>query len=124
LERAGATLLAYANRCFGRSCGLPVDVCRIVDVTRRPPLSRCPTAVEDLALQEMRQTFRWIDHIDRDCTMIRRCVAGRAMVDGRGVHLNSWCRLGRLLRADVRTVRRWHAEGLLLIVSQLGGRSD
>jgi hypothetical protein len=76
---------------------------------------------DDLALQEMRQTFRWIDHIDRDCTMIRRCVVGRAMVDGRGVHLNSWCRLGRLLRADVRAVRRWHAEGLLVIVSSLTG---
>jgi hypothetical protein len=90
-------------------------------MTPRPPLSRRPIALEDdRALQEMRQTFRWIEFIGPDCTMVRRCVAGRAMVDGRGVHLNSWCRLGRLLRADVRAVHRWHAEGLMLIVSQLG----
>jgi hypothetical protein len=125
LRRAGERLLAHAwnGGCMGRSCGLPVDVCWAVDMTRRPPLSRCPIALEGQALQEeMRATFRWMDFIGgRDDTMIRRILAGRAMVS-RGVHLNSWCRLGRLLRVDVRAVRQWHEAGLALIVSQLGGR--
>ena len=68
----------------------------------------------------MDEALSWIQLIPQENYVLRRIVGARAMVSPlTGRHLFSWRRLGGLLGADARAVRRWHAKGIAIILSQL-----
>jgi hypothetical protein len=54
---------------------------------------------------------------------LRRTVSAHALIDVDGKHLYLWWRLGTLLGAGYKAVRRWYKRGLDLITAVLKARS-
>lgn len=122
LEEAGATLLSLPPSGFSprlRTATLPVlhEAAEAYGWSRaeiRPPM---PSAAR---ISRMDHAMGFLGLIPQDRYVLRRIVGCRALVHPvSGRHLFSWRRLGELLGADHKAVKRWHGEGIRLIVSTL-----
>ncbi|MDA8048876.1 MAG: DUF6362 family protein [Rhodospirillales bacterium] len=75
------------------------------------------------AISRMDEALGWIGLISHESYVLRRIVGARALVSPlTGRHLFTWRRLGTLLGADARAVRRWHAKGIAAILECLNSR--
>ncbi|MDE8349893.1 MAG: DUF6362 family protein [Acidocella sp.] len=122
LEAAGATLLAMPGR--GYSTGLRQMRFDIVHTAleaygwEAPPL-RAP-APGAVAISDMDEAFGWLRLIPDGHYVMRRVVGARALVHPlTGRHLFTWRRLAATLGADHKSVQRWHAQGVAMMVSAL-----
>lgn len=124
LEEAGTTLLCLpisGSRPYLRVSRWPaihtaIDAYGWSGARLRPPM---PPAA---AISRMDETLRWIGLIPDDKYVLRRIVGARALVSPlTGRHLFPWRRLGGLLGADGRAVKRWHAKAITFICDSLNG---
>ncbi|CAH2602602.1 conserved protein of unknown function [Rhodovastum atsumiense] len=121
LEHAGRTLLALPDT--GPRLGYRLRAFEIIrpmveawgaDRRMRPPLPH----PHDVTLMD--EAFCWLACIPQDRYVLRRIVGARALVSPlTDRHLYSWSRLGTVLGADSRAIRRWHATGVDMIVGGL-----
>jgi hypothetical protein len=74
------------------------------------------------AISRMDEAFAWLRLIPEDRYVLRRILGARALTHPLTLrHLHSWRRIAALLGADHSAVRRWHAEGIGLILRSLAG---
>jgi hypothetical protein len=67
----------------------------------------------------------WLALIPPDRIVLRRIVGARSLVSpATERHLYSWRRLGTLLGADHKAIRRWHEQGIGLIVAALNAGGE
>ena len=122
LEEAGATLLclpASGPRTDIRTSKWPA-IHAAIDAYGWSGARLRPAVPAAAAITRMDEALSWIRLIPEENYVLRRIVGARAMVSPlTGRHLFSWRRLGGLLGADARAVRRWHAKGIAIILSHL-----
>lgn len=122
LEDGGRTLLAlgettrvlYLN---GQARAVMADAKAFADGAqgRVHPLTPSTEAVT-----RMDEALGWIPLIHQDRYVLRRIVGARSLVSPQtGQHLYAWRHLGTLLGAEPKAVKRWHTEGIALIVSSV-----
>jgi Domain of unknown function (DUF6362) len=123
LEEAGATLLALPGTGWSTRLrrSSSIDIVRTAleaygwDATRIRPA--VPSAEK---IDRMDQAMGWIPMIPLDRHVIRRVVGARSLVHPiTDRHLFPWRRLAAVLGADHKSVQRWHAQGIALIVAAL-----
>jgi len=83
----------------------------------------CRPALPDArAITAMDATYGWLAMIPDHRRVLRRIVGLRSLVDPQsGRHVVHWRRLSQTIGAEYRSVQRWHAQGVALIVEQLAG---
>src|SRR5271166_6630450 len=127
LEEAGSTLLALPATGFStklRTSSLDMVRSAIegygwTEKQVRPPI---PSAAK---ISRMDEALAWILLIPVENYVLRRIVGARSLVSPiTERHLFTWRRLAALLGADHKAVKRWHEQGISVIVSALnnGGR--
>lgn len=128
LEEAGRTLLALPHS--GHSTHLRVsrhDIVRTAAETYgwSSADARLRPAIPDNArITRMDESLDWIPLIPQDRYVLRRIVGSRALVSPiTQRHLFSWRRLATLLGADHKAIKRWHAQGIDLIVASINKNS-
>jgi len=123
LEDAGATLLAWR----GGATGPDGSWCRVPDVVHNAAEAygwtniamRAPIPSPQ-AIDRMDDVLAWISLIPQRQIVLRRIVGARSLVSPlTGVHLFTWRRIGRLINYDHRAVKRWHGQGVQIIVDAL-----
>lgn len=80
-----------------------------------------PTAASITRADEI---IAWLALIPHNRYVMRKIVAARSMTrwtDGK--HVFSWSKLGQTLGADVRAIKRWHAQGIQIIVDALNNKA-
>ena len=116
LEHAGRTLLALPNT--GPSTRLVqsgLDWVRDAGGTPRGRLR--PPIPSPADITDMDEALAWIPLIPQDRVVLRRIVGARSLVDPLNErHLYSWRRLALAVGADHKAVRRWHTQGIALIL--------
>lgn len=125
LEEAGRTLLALPNT--GPSTRLVQSGMEWVrDASEQYSHDRArirpafPTAIE---ITRMDQALAWIPLIPPGKYVLRRVVGARCLINPlTDRHLFSWRRLGQAIGADHKAVKRWHAQGIDLIVTLLNAQ--
>jgi hypothetical protein len=123
LEAAGATLLAMPAR--GYSTQLRQMKFDIVHTALEAygwqsaqPRAPVPSAGE---ISRMDEAFGWLSLIPEAQYVLRRILGARALVHPlTGRHLFAWRRLAATLGADHKSVQRWHAQAVELLVKALG----
>jgi hypothetical protein len=122
LEAAGATLLALPQTGFStrlRSSSLDIvrnalDSYSFSAARIRPPV---PSGKE---IDEMEQALGWIPMIPSDRYVLRRIVGARTLVNPMtGRHVFAWRRLATSIGTDHKSVQRWHAQGIAMIVAAI-----
>lgn len=122
LEEAGATLLALPGTGWStrlRSSSLEIVRTAIESYgwsakKIRPPV---PSAGR---ITRMDEAMGWITLIPLDRYVLRRIVGARSLVHPiTERHLYPWRRLAAAMGADHKSVQRWHAQGIDLIVGAL-----
>lgn len=130
LEEAGATLLAMSlPRVSPRPLGsqfqhFPVvrDAAEAYGWTGASVRAAFPEAA---AISRMDEAMAWIELIPTGHYVLRRIVGARALVAPvTGRRLFRWSRIAALLHADPRAVKRWHADGIRMIVAALREREQ
>ena len=125
LEAAGATLLALPQTGFStrlRSSSLDVvrsalDNYGFSEARIRPP---APSGKE---IDEMEQALAWIPLIPLERYVLRRIVGARTLVNPMtGRHVFAWRKLATSIGTDHKSVQRWHAQGIAMIVAAIAGR--
>ena len=122
LEAAGATLLALPGQ--GHSTKLRQMRFDIVHTALEaygwaPPPLRAPTPGA-AAISDMDVVFGWLRYIPDGNFVMRRVVGARALVHPLTCrHLFTWRRLAATLKADHKSVQRWHGQGVAMIVAGL-----
>ena len=122
LEEAGATLLALPGT--GWSTRLRASSLEIVRAAVesygwsekhiRPPI---PSAAR---ITRMDEALAWIPLIPIDRYVLRRIVGARSLVHPiTERHLYPWRRVATAIGADHKAVKRWHTQGIDLIVARL-----
>jgi len=125
LEEAGATLLALPGS--GWSTRLRTSSLEIVRTAIesygwstnhiRPPL---PSPAR---ITQMDEAMGWISLIPIDRYVLRRIVGARSLVHPiTERHLFPWRRLAAAIGADHKAVKRWHSQGIELIVARLNAK--
>ena len=126
LEEAGATLVLLPTA--GRSPAMRttrLDMIRAaldggLTTQSAPVPALRPGTPEAARISRMDEALGWVTLIPLDKYVLRRIVGARALVSPlTGKHLYSWRRLGTLLGADHKAIKRWHAQGIALIVAGL-----
>lgn len=124
LDRAGAALLALTARPHDSrnlllmGGGAVRAALQSYGWTQRTNTRLPSPPAEDLAI--MNKTMEWIRLIPEDRYVLRRIVAARCLVHPiTRRHLFPWRRLAAALGVDRAAVKRWHAEGIDLIVERL-----
>lgn len=127
LEEAGATLILLPTA--GRSPAMRttrLDMIRAaldgygVTTQSAPAPKLRPGSPDPGRVSRMDEALGWVTLIPLDKYVLRRIVGARALVSPlTGKHLYSWRRLGTLLGADHKAIKRWHAQGIALIVAGL-----
>ena len=126
LEEAGATLLAlpgtgYSTRLKVSHLDVVQEACEVLGNAAgsgqiRPPV---PSAAR---ITRMDEALGWIALIPRERYVLRRIVGARCLVSPvTERHLFSWRRLGGVMGADHKAVQRWHAQGIDMLVTAVGG---
>lgn len=91
-------------------------VSELVEVNAKPGRVRLSPSRLDVSLMD--EAISWPSLIDNLTT--RRIVSARSMVNPATERpIYQWQRLARGIGADVRAVKRWHSEGLAVIVAKL-----
>lgn len=126
LEEAGMTLLALPHT--GPSTQLRQSRIEIVrtalDAYGWTPERARPAVPDSTKIDRMDEALAWITLIPRERYVLRRIVGARALVSPMTErHLFSWRRLGAVLGADHKAVKRWHTEAIGLIVAALNRRA-
>jgi hypothetical protein len=122
LEEAGATLLALPSTGYStRMRQMRFDIVHTALEAygwEAPPLrAPAPSAV---AISAMDEAFGWLALIPEANFLLRRILGARALVHPiTGRHLFPWRRLAAAVGADHKSVQRWHAQGLDIIVRRL-----
>jgi len=122
LEEAGATLLALPGTGWTtRLRSSSIEIVRTAlevygwDASRIRP--SVPTAEK---IDRMDEAMTWILSIPHDRYVLRRIVGARSLVHPiSDRHLYPWRRLGVALGSDHKSVQRWHAQGIAMIVAAL-----
>lgn len=121
LEQAGRTLLSlppetavgYVRVAAWAHMAPGVSVYNDYAVSDRAPRIQ-PSAQ---AIDQMDEAFKWLAYIPQDKFVIRRIVAVRSLVCPRSDrHVFSWRRLATVIGADHKAVKRWHGQGIEMIV--------
>jgi Domain of unknown function (DUF6362) len=125
LEAAGETALAMGGRSVlpggYRSC-MPEPIRAAIEAYGYTAVEHRPAIPSAAEITRMECAYAWLGLIEEHRRVVRRIVALRSLVDPlNGRHLVPWTRLGTIVRADHRAVRRWHAQGIETIVIGLGG---
>ena len=124
-EEAGGAMLAMPSR--GYSTGLRMTKLDVVHTAleaygwegrkMKPP---APTA--DMVTR-MDETFGWLLFIPEKQYVLRRIVGARALVNPlTGRHVYAWRKLGEILGADHKAVKRWHGQAIKMILDGLAAR--
>ena len=122
LEAAGATLLALPSRGYSTQLRtMKFDVVHTAleaygwqAAAARPPM---PSATE---ISRMDEAFSWLAMVPESKYVLRRILGARALVHPiTGRHLFPWRRIGTMLGADHKSIRRWHGQGIELVVQGL-----
>jgi hypothetical protein len=122
LEEAGRTLLALPSSGYStklRSSSMEIVRSAIEgygwsEKRIRPPV---PSAAKITCMDEV---LAWLQLIPIDNYVLRRIVGARCLVHPiTERHLFTWRRLGTLLGADHKAIKRWHAQGIEIIVAAL-----
>jgi hypothetical protein len=122
LEESGSTLLALPQT--GYSTRLRQSRLEFVQAaldnygwTEKALRPAIPSAER---ITRMDEALAWITLIPQDRVVLRRIVGSRSLVSPTTErHLFSWRRLGTLLGADHKAIKRWHAQGIDMIVAGL-----
>jgi len=122
LEEAGATLLAMPSTGYStRMRQMRFDIVHTALEAygwEAPPLR--PPAPSAAAISEMDEAFGWLALIPEQKFLLRRILGARALVHPlTGRHLFPWRRLAAAVGADHKSVQRWHAQGLDMVVQAL-----
>lgn len=125
LEAAGATLLALPSRGYSTQLRtMKFDVVHTAleaygwqSAVVRPAM---PGAAD---ISRMDEAFGWVTIIPETKYVLRRILGARALVHPiTGRHLFPWRRIGTMLGADHKSIQRWHAEGIELVLQGVNGR--
>ncbi len=122
LEEAGATLLALPSTGYTTALRLTrLDTLNPgAEPTLEPRTRLRPAMPGTAAVSRMDEAFGWLGLIPQDRYVLRRILGARALVHPlNGKHIHSWRKLAQRLGADHNAVRRWHADGLALLVRAL-----
>ncbi len=122
LEEAGATLLAMPATGYStRMRQMRFDIVHTALEAygwEAPPL-RAP-APSAAAISAMDEAFGWLALIPEANFLLRRILGARALVHPiTGRHLFPWRRLAAAVGADHKSVQRWHAQGLDMVVRRI-----
>ncbi|MGH7122685.1 MAG: DUF6362 family protein [Acetobacteraceae bacterium] len=124
LEEAGTTLLCLpisGRRPDLRTSHWPA-IHTAIDAYGWSGARLRPAVPPAAAISRMDETLSWIGRIPDEKYVLRRIVGARALVSPlTGRYLFPWRRLGALLGADGRAVKRWHAKGITVICDSLNG---
>ncbi len=124
LEEAGRTLLALPGTGYStRLRTSSLDIVRTAMEAYGGAGGRVRPSIPSAAhITRMDEALGWIPMIPQDRYVLRRIVGARCLVSPMTDRpLYSWRKLGDLLGADHKAVQRWHAQGIALLVSLLGG---
>jgi hypothetical protein len=122
LEAAGATLLALPSRGYSTQLRtMKFDVVHTAleaygwkSAVVRPAM---PSAAE---ISRMDEVFGWLTIIPEPKYVLRRILGARALVHPiTGRHLFPWRRIATMLGADHKSIQRWHAQGIELVLQGL-----
>lgn len=122
LEAAGATLLAMPAKGYSTQLRqMKFDIVHTAleaygwqSAAARPPM---PSASDISAMDE---AFGWLALIPEANFLLRRILGARALVHPiTGRHLFPWRRLAAAVGADHKSVQRWHAQGLDMVVRRI-----
>jgi Domain of unknown function (DUF6362) len=125
LEEAGATLLAlpgtgWSTRLRASSLEIVRSAIESYGWTEKRLRPAVPSAAR---ITRMDEALGWICHIPLDRYVLRRIVGARSLVHPiTGRHLYPWRRLAAAIGADHKAVKRWHGQGIDLIVARLNAR--
>ena len=122
LEEAGATLLALPGTGWTtRLRGSSIEIVRTALEAYGWEAARIRPAVPSAdKIDRMDEAMAWIPSIPLDRYVLRRVVGARSLVHPiTDRHLYTWRRLGVALGADHKSVQRWHAQGITMIVAAL-----
>ncbi len=125
LEEAGRTLLALPGT--GWSTKLRVTHYEVVRSAlenygweTQPIRPAVPSAAR---ITRMDEAMSWLQLIAQDRYVLRRIVGARALVHPISErYLFSWRRLASVMGADHKAVKRWHGDGINLILAALSAR--
>ena len=124
LEEAGRTLLALPGTGYSTKLRTSsLDIVRTAMEAYGDANGRVRPSIPSAAhITRMDEALGWIPMIPQDRYVLRRIVGARCLVSPMTDRpLYSWRKLGDLLGADHKAVQRWHAQGIALLVSLLGG---
>ena len=124
LEEAGRTLLALPGTGYSTKLRTSsLDIVRTAMEAYGDASGRVRPSIPSAAhITRMDEALGWIPMIPQDRYVLRRIVGARCLVSPMTDRpLYSWRKLGDLLGADHKAVQRWHAQGVALLVSLLGG---
>ena len=122
LEEAGATLLAlpgtgWSTRLRGSNLEIVRSALESYGWTEKQIRPSVPSAAR---ITRMDEALGWISLIPLDHYVLRRIVGARSLVHPiTERHLYPWRRLATALGADHKAVKRWHGQGIDLIVARL-----
>lgn len=126
LEEAGRTLLALPHAGWQSLRSTKLDILRaaVEGYGREATISDRPPIPDAAAVARMDEAFAWLLMIPQDRYVLRRIVGARCMVSPvTGRHLYPWRRLATLLGADLKAIKRWHAEGIAIVIASLRARA-
>lgn len=118
LEEAGATLLSLPGSGPGNALKTSrwPTVHSTMEAYGWTGARLRPAMPEPARITRMDEALGWIEAIPQENYVLRRIVGARALVSPlTGRYLFSWRRIGKILGADPRAVRRWHGKGIELI---------
>ena len=122
LEKAGATLLSLPNSSIEeklRKNSLAL-IKGVIETYQWHASYIRPPVPSDEEIIKMEEAFDWISLIPQDRHMLRRVVGARSLVHPvTDRHLFPWRRLAKMLMAEHKSIIRWHAAGISIIVSSL-----
>lgn len=125
LEEAGATLLALPGTGWTtRMRGSSLEIVRTALEAYGWEAARVRPAFPSAdKIDRMDEAMAWITLIPQDRYVLRRVVGARSLVHPiSDRHLFTWRRLGVALGADTVAIRRWHAQGITIIVEKVNRR--
>lgn len=118
LEEAGATLLSLPGSGPGNALKTSKwpTVHSTIEAYGWTGARLRPAMPEPARITRMDEALGWIEAIPQENYVLRRIVGARSLVSPlTGRYLFSWRRIGKILGADPRAVRRWHGKGIELI---------
>lgn len=122
LEQAGKTAMAMPNTGFSTRIRVrQVEIIReaIEGYGWTEPTIRMPVPSSQ-RIDQMDHIYGWLEYIPADRYVLRRIVGMRSLLSPRtDRHILPWGAIARGLGADHSAVKRWHAQGIVMITRAL-----